>query len=327
MRVEFSDINSIKALNKAWQKFSRRKRSRRDVADYQQQVGRRLAELHQDLASGRYQHDRYETFMIQDPKQRHIHKATVRDRIVHQAIVTAIEPLFETRFIYDSYSCRKGKGTHAGVQRLQVFLRRASCNNTRKVYALKCDIRKYFASIDHEILLRLIERRVSDERVLELIRLILLSHGSESGRGIPLGNVTSQLFANIYLHELDWYVKQQLGVQYYARYCDDFVIVSHDRAELERVVPLVREFLWQSLRLELHPNKVTIRPWHRGVDFLGSVLLPHAITLRTKTRRRMLQRVTADNLNSYLGICTHVQGHRTAQLLQTIAWQRFESLV
>lgn len=265
-------------------------------------------------------HARYEAFIIQDPKQRHIHKATVRDRVVHQAIVTAIEPLFEPRFIHDSYSCRAGKGTHAGVGRLRSFLRQASRNNTRQVYVLKCDVRRYFASIDHEILLRLIERRVTDEQTLELVRAVLLSHGSEAGRGIPLGNVTSQLFANIYLHELDWYVKQRLGVRYYARYCDDFVIVSHDRAYLEGLVAPLREFLREALQLELHPDKVTIRSWVQGVDFLGYVLLPHATVLRTKTRRRMLQRVTTDNLSSYLGICLHADGHYTAQLLRTIAW-------
>lgn len=315
----FSDISSIKALKRAWQKFSRGKKSRADVAAYQADLKRQLTQLHRDLVCGRYEHARYQAFTIQDPKQRQIHKATVRDRLVHQAIVTAIEPLFESRFIHDSYSCRVGKGTHAGRRRLLSFLRQESRNNTRKVYVLKCDVRRYFASIDHEVLLRLVERRVHDERVLELIRSVLLSHGSETGRGIPLGNVTSQLFANIYLHELDWYVKQQLGVRYYARYCDDFVIVSHDREYLRELVAPLQDFLWQTLRLELHPQKITIRSWGQGVDFLGFVLLPHAVTIRTKTRRRMVQRVTADNLSSYLGICMHTNGHHTAQLLRTIA--------
>ena len=287
---------------------------------YQENLRTNLLALRQALANGSYEHARYEAFTIQDPKQRQIHKATVRDRIVHQAIVTAIEPLFEPRFIYDSYSCRVGKGTHAGRTRLLTFLRRESCNNTRKVYVLKCDVRRYFASIDHEILLRLIERRVYDERVLELIRSVLLSHGSETGRGIPLGNVTSQLFANIYLHELDWYAKQCLGVRYYARYCDDFVIVSHDKAYLEGLIKPLQAFLGRVLGLELHPQKITIRSWGQGVDFLGLVLLPHAVTIRTKTRRRMLHRVTSRNLSSYLGICSHADGYRTAQLLQTIAW-------
>lgn len=277
--------------------------------------------LHRLLDTGGYRHGTYQAFMICDPKQRQIHKATVQDRVVHQAIVTAIEPLFEKRFIHDSYSCRPGKGTHAGVARLGLFLRRASRNNTRKVYALKCDVRKYFASIDHEILMQLIERRVQDEQIRELVRDILLSHGAESGKGIPLGNVTSQLFANIYLHELDWHVKQGLGVRYYARYCDDFVIVSHDRQHLESLIMPLRDFLHAVLQLDLHPDKITIRSWDQGIDFLGYVLRPHAVTIRTKTCRRMTSRVSAHNLSSYLGICKHADVHHLSRVLQTIAWQ------
>ncbi len=247
------------------------------------------------------------------------------DRIVHQAIVSAIEPLFERHFIHDSYSCRVGKGTHRGVKRLRVFLRKASCNNTKKVYALKCDIRKYFASIDHEVLLSLIAATVKDEAVLELIRSIILSHGSEIGRGIPLGNVTSQLFANIYLHELDWFMKQTLGVRQYIRYCDDFVVVSPDKEYLERLVNPIGIFLQSSLRLDLHPNKVTISSWDRGVDFLGYALRPHATTLRAKTRQRMMARVAEHNLSSYLGLCSHANAYHLSRVVRVSAWRRDDS--
>ncbi len=274
------------------------------------------------LQSGTYQHRPYQLFTIHDPKERRIHKALVADRVVHQAIVSAIEPLFEPRFIYDSYSCRAGKGTHAGVRRLHLFLRQASRNNTRKVYVLKCDIRKYFASIDHEILLGLIAQRVQDEATLELIRNVLLSHGAETGKGIPLGNVTSQLFANIYLHELDWFMKQTLGIRHYIRYCDDFVVVSDNRAALEKLIEPVRAFLHAELQLDLHPNKVTIRSWDQGVDFLGRVLLPHATVLRTKTRRRMLARVTEQNISSYLGLCSHADAYHLSQIVTLSVWSK-----
>ncbi len=320
--LHFSSVSSIKALNAAWRKFSRGKKSRPDVAQFQKDILSCIQDLHHNLTMGVYQHGKYQPFTIFDPKQRRIHKASVRDRLVHQAVVTAIEPLFERRFIHDSYSCRVGKGTHAGVARLQVFLRRASKNNTKKVYVLKCDVRKYFASIDHETLLRLIETQVKDERILEVLRTIIMSHGDDVGKGIPLGNVTSQLFANIYLHELDWYMKQQLNIQFYARYCDDFVVVSTDKAYLESLIEPIREFLLMHLKLDLHPSKVSIRSWEQGIDFLGFVLRPHATTLRTKTKRRMLARVNAHNLSSYLGICSHTNGHYLSQVAMLVAWQK-----
>ncbi len=155
--VDFSTISSIKALNAAWKKFSIGKKSRNDVADYQKYLKPNIQNLSEDITMGDYEHSKYQPFTICDPKQRQIHKATVRDRLVHQAVVSAIEPVFEKRFIYDSYSCRIGKGTHAGVARLDLFLRQASYNNTQKVYVLKCDVRQFFASIDHEILMQHIE--------------------------------------------------------------------------------------------------------------------------------------------------------------------------
>lgn len=271
---------------------------------------------------GNYEHGAYKPFTICDPKQRQIHKATVRDRLVHQAIVSAIEPLFEKRFIYDSYSCRVGKGTHVGVTRLRLFLRRASCNNTKKVYALKCDVRQFFASIDHHVLMERIETVIDDEQTLELLRVILLSHGAEAGKGIPLGNVTSQLFANIYLHELDWFMKQILGVKHYLRYCDDFVIISTDKDYLLSLIEPIRQFLSDKLKLELHPNKISIRSWNQGIDFLGYVVRPYTTSIRTKTKRRMMKRVDENNVSSYLGICSHANGYRLSQLVRTVAWEK-----
>lgn len=317
-----ADIVSIKALLRAWQKFSRGKKSRADVGAYQKDLHRNLTSLHETLVSGHYQHHKYERFIIHDPKQREIHKAIVEDRVVHQAIVTAIEPLFEPRFIYDSYSCRIGKGTHAGVKRLQSLLYKASHNDTRKVYVLKCDVRKFFASIDHEILLGLIARRIHDDESLELIQSIILSHNASTGKGIPLGNITSQLFANIYLHELDWFMKQTLGVKHYIRYCDDFVIVSTDRQYLESLIEPIRLFLQSELLLDLHPTKVSIRPWQEGIDFLGYVLRPHTITLRGKTKQRMLARATQKNVSSYLGLCSHANAYHLSQVVHLVAWQR-----
>jgi retron-type reverse transcriptase len=292
------------------------------VAEYQKQLKINIQNLHADIAGSDYEHGKYQPFMICDPKQRQIHKATVRDRLVHQVIVSAIEPLFEKQFIFDSYSCRIGKGTHAGVARLGLFLRQASRNNTIKVYVLKCDVRQFFASIDHEILMERIEAKIDDGQTLELLRTILLSHNAETGKGIPLGNVTSQLFANIYLHELDWFMKQTLGIKHYLRYCDDFVVVSTDKAYLQSLIEPTRQFLMNTLKLELHPTKLSIRSWDQGIDFLGYVLRPYATSIRTKTKRRMLARVSQDNLSSYTGVCSHSNGYRLTQIVALIAWQK-----
>lgn len=195
-----------------------------------------------------------------------------------------------------------------------------SSNNTKQAYVLKCDIRKYFASIDHEILLSLIDRHIQDDAVLELIRTIILSHGAESGKGIPLGNISSQLFANVYLHELDWFVKQTLEVKQYIRYCDDFVIVSQNRAYLENLIALIRNFLKTELQLDLHPSKVSIRSWRQGIDFLGYVLLPHATVVRTKTQKRIHSRVNAENYSSYLGVCSLANAYRLSQTIRNVVW-------
>jgi len=311
----------MKALNAAWVKFSAGKRSRRDVMAFEKHLGLNIRKLHNDLTRGCYRHGRYVDFIVQDPKRREIRKATVRDRVVHQAIVTALEPIFERSFIYDSYSCRVGKGTHAAVLRLRRFLNRVSRNNTVKVYALKCDIKQFFASIDHEILMGLIESRICDERISALLREVLLSHGSDLGRGLPLGNVTSQLFANVYLHELDFFVKFCLRERYYLRYCDDFLILGTDRNYLESLIPFLAQKI-TSLHLSLHPDKVVIRPYSQGIDFLGYVLRPHSMTLRTKTKNRALKRVSQTNLPSYLGLCSHADANQIARTLQHIAWER-----
>jgi retron-type reverse transcriptase len=240
--------------------------------------------------------------------------------VVHQAIVNVIEPLFESQFIYDSYSCRVGKGTHAAVERLRTFLRRESLNSTKTIYALKCDVRRFFASVDHEILLSLLERRVKDERIVRLLQRIIGSFCVLPGRGIPLGNLTSQLFANVYLHELDRYAKYDLRVHSYLRYCDDFVMLTPLRSEAFDLAEHADTFLNNRLKLQLHPNKVTVRTWEQGVDFLGYVLLPHATVLRTKTAKRMLKRVTQENLSSYSGVCQHANAYDLERMVRNRAW-------
>ena len=313
--LTYDDMISAEPVFAAWELFRRAKRSRRDVLEFERHLEENLFELRADLADRRYRHGAYVPFQICDPKQRQIHKATVRDRIVHQLVVSFVEPLFERQFIYDSFSCRKSKGTHAAVTRLGVLLGRASNNNTRTVYALKCDVRKFFASIDHAILRDQLSSRIDDPDILRLLSNIIDSHGASAGKGMPLGNLTSQLIANIYLHELDWFMKHTLRQKHYIRYCDDFIILGLNRDALLSLVPKIADFIQARLKLALHPHKVTVRSWSQGIDFLGYVVKPHNTVLRGKTKQRMVDRVNRNNLTSYLGLCSHANSYHLSNTI------------
>lgn len=196
----------------------------------------------------------------------------------------------------------------------------------RTAYALKCDIKKFFDSIDHAILLRLIQKEVTDAETLDLISAIIASFEKSPGKGLPLGNVTSQLFANIYLHELDFFVKHRLKVRYYFRYCDNFVILDESRQNLIIALQVIKQFLQEELLLTLHPYKVTLRKVRQGIDFLGYVILPHRLVLRTKTKRRVYRKIVRkkkellaghisqesfqQSAQSYLGILKHCKGKK-----------------
>lgn len=310
----YRSIHAIENLFLAWREFRRGKRAKPDVQEFEFNLEDNLFELNEQLIAKTYQHDQYEAFFVTDPKLRHIHKATVRDRVLHQALFRVLYPVFDPSFIFDSYSCRLGKGTHRAVDRLEAFCRKASRNNSRNIFALKLDIRKFFDSIDHTILLHLIERKISDHDILYLIKRILTSFSP----GLPLGNVTSQLFANIYLNELDQFMKHQLKIRYYLRYCDDFVALFESREDLQSYLDAVREFLAEHLNLQLHPNKIIIRTYRQGIDFLGYVVRPYCRTLRTRTKKRMLRKVTLHNLPSYLGVLDHCNGYKIRQKLMTL---------
>lgn len=275
--------------------------------------------LNEQLINKTYIHDPYESFYICDPKRRHIHKASVRDRVLHQAVFQILYLIFDKHFIYDSFSSRNYKGTHLGVERLFSGIRKESKNWKVKCFTLKCDVRKFFDFINHGILFDLIKRKIKDRDTLWLIRVFLESFETEKGKGLPLGNVTSQLFANIYLNELDQFVKHTLKARYYFRYCDDFVIVHKNREFLEKYLVQIKEFLLDSLLLELHPHKVEIRKVAQGIDFLGYIVLPHAVILRTKTKRRILRKINDKNVQSYLGVLSYCRARKLREYVISVA--------
>lgn len=329
----FEEITSSEALFAAWETFQRGKRCRQDVQRFWRRLESNIFALHRELRSGTYLHGAYESFFVNDPKPRHIRKAKVRDRIVHQALYILLSQLWEPRFLHDVYSARIGKGTHYGVNRLWMMLRKVSRNFTSACWVLKCDIRKLYDSVDHAILIELIGQRVSDDRVMRVVEAVVSSFHTEGrvGKGIPIGNVTSQIFTNIYLNELDRFVKQELRVRFYGRFSDDFVVVSARRSDLLAWRTRIEEFLSARLRLSLHPHKVSLRPLHQGIDFLGYVLLPHHRGVRCSTRRRMFRRLEgkvnevlsgeatsealAQSLASYTGMLSHAN---TFKLCRTI---------
>lgn len=305
-----------------WKEFRRGKRGKLDVAAFEFNLEDNLLELQHALRSQAYQPGPYVRFLVRDPKPRVIHKASVADRVVHQVVFRSLYRRLDPYFIYDSYSCRRRKGTHAGVARLETFIRRASVNYSRSAWTLKCDVRKFFDSIDQNILLTLLKRQIKDQSILKLVELIINSFEHVSGRGLPLGNVTSQLFANVYLNEFDQFVKHELNQHWYLRYCDDFVIVGRDKDELAALVPIMAAFLQDQLKLTLHPNKIILRSARQGMDFLGYIARPHHRVLRTKTKRRIIGRVSRGvseaSWQSYLGVLSHCRSFGILQKLLAV---------
>lgn len=315
----FSEIVSVDNLLEAWKEFEKGKKNKPDVQEFSLKLMDNILSLHRDLSQGKYRHGGYKSFVINDPKQRHIHKAGVRDRLLHHAVYRRLYPFFNRTFTCDSFSSRKGKGAHRAILRFRKFACKVSENNTKTCWILKGDIRKFFASIDHKVLLSILETYIKDKEVTDLLREIIESHSSFGvGVGLPLGNLTSQLFVNVYLNELDQYIKHRLRVKYYIRYADDFVILSQNGEHLERICLGIGSFLAENLKLKLNLDKTSVKTLASGVDFLGYVVLPHHTVLRTKTKKRMFQRVNEKNLPSYLGILTHCDGYGLEEKVKKI---------
>ncbi len=200
--------------------------------------------------------------------------------------------MFDKTFIYDSYANRKGKGVHSALKRFDKFKRKASKNNTRNCYVLKADIRHYFDTVDQNILIKIISRKIKDKRVIWLIREILRNHKSKkAGEGMPLGNLTSQFFANVYLNELDQFIKHRLRVKYYIRYVDDFVILHSSKKILEKYKEKVNKFLETKLKVELHPDKSKIIPLYKGIKFLGFKVFYHHKLLRKSNLKKFRKKL------------------------------------
>lgn len=340
----YDNLISIENIFQAWDKFKKRKLEKKDVQEFYRNLEDNLFELHRKLKNKTYRHGSYQDFYVNDPKRRHIHKAQVSDRIVHHLLYKYLYDIFDKTFIYDSYSCRLNKGTHKAVGRLDKFARKVSKNYSGQCWALKCDIKKFFASVDHKILLKLLERRIKDKNILWLIGEIIDSFqlGVKPLKGIPLGNLTSQIFANIYMNELDQFAKHRLNIRYYLRYADDFVIISKNKKVLQELEIPISNFLSKSLKLKLHSKKIIFRRLSWGIEFLGCIVLSHYSLVRTKTKKRIFTRIgkkiierskgiisdyfLEQTVQSYLGILKHSNGYALSQRLKNEIWFSSETL-
>jgi len=315
----YEDLISIDNLLLAWQEFIRGKRNKKDVQMFSFNLMNNIIQLHEDLKNHTYEHGIYEQFKVSDPKPRTIHKASVRDRLLYHAVYRILYPFFDKTFIADSFSCRNNKGTHKAINRFSEFSYTVSQNNTKTCWVLKCDIKKFFASIDQNILISILDQRISDRNIVNLLKEIIFSF---KPNGLPLGNLTSQLFANVYLNEFDQFVKHKLKLKFFIRYADDFVIFSDSKKYLEYILPGIRDFLGGKLKLQLHPDKVFIKTLYSGVDFLGWVNFPDHRVLRNKTKNRMLKRIKEspkmETISSYIGLIKHGNAVRLNLLLSNL---------
>ena len=285
----YEEIISIENLLAAWQEFLRGKRGKRDVQEFRLHLMDNIMLLHDELRQHTYTHGGYRHFRINDPKPRDIHKAGVRDRLLHHAIYRVLYPYFDKRFVADSFSCRNGKGTHKALNRFQTMARAVSQNHRRTCWVLKIDIRKFFANIDHRILLASISHEISDIETMILLQIIVESFTTRSMVGLPLGNLTSQLFVNIYMNTFDQFVKHELKCKHYIRYADDMVLLSDDKTLLIRWLPAIQNVLATRLHLELHPKKISLTTFSSGVDYLGWVHFNDHCVLRTATKKRIMR--------------------------------------
>lgn len=279
-------------LESAYLKAKKGKCSNPNIIDFEEKWRYNLCILLRELREQRYAPRSLKKFVLRDPKTRVISVSDFRDRIVHHAIVNVLQPIFDPLFIHDSYASRKGKGTLKALQRFDEFKRKVSRNNIRDCYVLKADIKHYFDTVDNEILIKIIGRKISDSNIVALIQKILDNRKSKiCKKGMPLGNWTSQFFANIYLNELDQFIKKELKVKFYIRYVDDFVILHNSKQKLESYKTAVHDFLNQNLMLELHPNKCKITTLKQGVNFLGFKVFYHHKSILKRNLQKLNKRL------------------------------------
>jgi len=290
----YEQLYSFRNLLHAFFKARKHKTKKYYIIEFGKNLITNLLQLKEELKNQTYKPKPLETFILRDPKTRKICKSDFRDRIVHHALCNIIEPIFDKIFIYDSCANRKNKGNLFALKRFDYFKRKVSRNgkingwfnnNQIRGYCLKADIKHYFETVDHEILLNIIKRKIKDSKVIWLIKQISSNYNNKD-KGMPLGNLTSQFFANVYLNELDYFIKHKLKAKYYIRYVDDFVILHNSKEQLKIWKEQINDFLKKELKLELHKDKSKITSLSRGIDFVGFRNFYYFRLLRKRNTRK-----------------------------------------
>lgn len=325
----YTQIYHYDNLLDAYNKAKRGKRFKREVLLFTRQLEENLITIQNELIWKSYQVGQYSLFEVHEPKKRTVAALPFRDRVVQHAINNILEPIFDRAMIYDTYACRAGKGTHAGANRLTRYLRVAR-RRWGKVYCLKVDIKQYFPSINHEKLKAIIRKKIKCPETLWLTGLIIDS-GGDGVRGLPIGNLSSQLWANVYLGELDHYVKEVMREKYYLRYMDDFIILSGSKTHLWRIRARVEQYLTDKLSLTVN-RKTAIFPAALGADFLGYKIWATHRLLRKNSIKRMKRKLKyfaylarQGRLNLEVAVasigswCAHSMHADSCSLRQTIA--------
>ena len=319
-------------VQKAYNKARKCKRHRKDVLIFTKDKEENLDKVREDILNLAYEPSEYHYFKVYEPKERQIMALPFYDRVIQHAINNVLEPIFDKRFISQSYACRKGKGMHAASDTLKEWLYEWNkYHPDQPLYAIKADIHHYFQSIDHAILKTEIRKVIKDAGVLALLDRIIDHNGNmPDGVGIPVGNLTSQLFANIYLDALDQFIKHELGVEAYIRYMDDFVILSPDKEQLRSWLARIEQFLREELKLEFNP-KTTILAAKNGIDFVG---YKHRATHR-KVRKDSIKRIKRTikkcesgkitkeqlqkSIQSWTGHAGHADSYNLRKKIETLA--------
>ena len=343
-----TSIFSFRNIYQCYLDCRRKKRNTYNALRFEINAEENILKLEKELKDHSYRPSRSILFAARKPKLREIFAADFRDRVVHHILVKELEKIWESIFIHDSYACRIDKGTHKAVVRLQSFLRKITSNGNVRAYYLQLDIKDFFTSIDKELLFTIIQRKVTEPGVLWLTERILFwdcttsftqrgnktllanippnksLFGKENRRGLPIGNLTSQFFANIYLDQLDQFVKHTLKAHYYLRYVDDFVILSKDASELSIYRARIEDFLTKQLNLCLHPKRRKLLPISNGIDFLGYIIRPGYILVRRRVINNLKAKIKElknypeklkNSIASYLG---HFKWANSYKLIQNI---------
>ncbi len=322
---------SLENIYRAYRQCRRRKRNTYNALIFEQNLEDNLLELHESLNNQTYLPKPSIAFLVEKPKRREIFAADFRDRVVHHLLVNDMEPQWERRFIHDSYACRQGKGTHKAVERLRSFTRKVTANGTRRAWYLQLDVRGFFITLNRQILFKRLAKHESDPTILWLIQVILFQELTHRCRlrdarrsdfeslpahktlfktapdcGLPIGNLTSQFFANIYLDILDQFVKHQLKARYYLRYCDDFILLSENKSQLETWEEQISTFLNDNLQLQLNERR-KLRPISDGIDFLGYIVRPDYLLVRRRVIGNLWERLI--RAEQALGIKTYAVGY------------------